>query len=414
MDFNALLALMVQKNSFDLFITAGRAPTMKIDGVLVEVSKTPLNKDQTNALVMGLMEPRHKEEFHRTKECQFAVGVPKVGRFRVSAFIQRDAAGMVLHRIQHDIPDMDSLNLPPVIKKLALEKRGLFLLAGGLGAGKSTTQAAIIKYRNQNSNGHIVCIDDPMEFMHSHAGCIITQREVGLDTESYEVALRNVLQQSPNMVAVGEIRNDEVMDNAFSIVESGRVFLSTLSGNNAEQIIERILSFYPEEMNRRVRLELAANLRAIVSLQMVPLTNNKNYVVAEILINTPQVCEVIRKGEFHRFKELIVNGRDVGMQSFDQGLCDLFVAQKISYDDAIEAAEYKNEFRQMVKQIMEQITPQFMQPEMPLEKNSAAAQSENVPKNEPESVLSLFEDSKITLSDIHDDNSDAGSIFTHR
>lgn len=413
MDFNALLALMVQKNSFDLFITAGRAPTMKIDGVLVEVSKTLLNKEQTNALVMSLMEPRHKEEFQRTKECQFAIGVPKVGRFRVSAFIQRDTAGMVLHRIQHEIPNLDSLNLPPIIKKLALENRGLFLLAGGLGSGKSTTQAAVIKYRNLNSNGHIVTIDDPMEFMHSHAGCIITQREVGLDTESYEIALKNVLQQSPNVVSIGEIRNREVMDDAFSIVESGRTFLSTLSGNNAEQVVERILSFYPEEMNRRVRLEMASNLRAIVSLQMVRLANNRNYVIAEVLINTPQVAEIIRKGEFQRFKELIINGRDFGMQSFDQGLCDLFVAQKISYDEAIDAAEYKNEFRQMVKQVMEKIVPQAEQPEMPVENKEMAMQPEDVSKNEPENVLSLFEEKTITLSDIHED-SDAGSIFTHR
>lgn len=413
MDFNALLALMVQKNSFELFITAGRAPTMKIDGVLVEVSKTPLNKDQTNALVMSLMEPRHKEEFHRTKECQFAVGVPKVGRFRISAFIQRDTAGMVLHHIPHEIPDIDSLNLPPVIKKLALEKRGLFLLAGGLGAGKSTAQAAVIKYRNQNSNGHIVAIDDPMEFIHSHAGCIITQREVGLDTESYEIALKNVLQQSPNMVSIGEIRNREVMDDAFAIVESGRIFLSSLIGNNAEQVIDRIVSFYSEDMNRRVRLEMAANLRAIVSLQMVRLANNRNHVIAEILINTPQVAEVIRKGEFQRLKELIVNGRDFGMQSFDQGLCDLFVAQKISYDEAMDAAEYKNEFRQMVKQVMEKIVPQTAQPEMPVEKREMTTQSENVSKNEPENMLSLFEEKTITLSDMHDD-SDAGSIFTHR
>lgn len=413
MDFNTLLALMVQKNSFDLFITAGRAPTMKIDGVLVEVSKTLLNKEQTNALVMSLMEPRHKEEFHRTKECQFAVGVPKVGRFRVSAFIQRDTAGMVLHRIQHEIPDLDSLSLPPIIKKLALENRGLFLLSGGLGSGKSTTQAAVIKYRNQNSNGHIVTVDDPMEFMHPHAGCIITQREVGLDTESYEVALKNVLQQSPNVVSVGEIRNREVMDDAFSIVATGRTFLSSLAGNNAEQVSERILSFYPEEMNRRVRLEMAAHLRAIVSLQMVRLMHNRNYVIAEILINTPQVSEMIRKGEFQRFKELIVSGREVGMQSFDQGLCDLFVAQKISYDEAIDAAEYKNEFRQMVKQVMETIVPQSVPPEMPVEKRDLITPSENISKNESENILSLFEEKTITLSDIHDD-SDAGSIFTHR
>lgn len=413
MDFNALLALMVQKNSFDLFITAGRAPTMKIDNTLVEVSKTPLSKEQTLALVLSLMEPRHKEEFNRTKECQFAVGVPKVGRFRVSAFIQRDAAGMVLHRIKHEIPDLDSLDLPPVIKKLAMEKSGLILLAGGLGSGKSTSLASMIKYRNQNSNGHIVMLDDPMEFMHSHAGCIVTQREVGLDTESYEMALKNVLQQAPNVVAIGEIRTVEAMQSAISIVDTGRLFLSTINGNNAEQVIERILNFYPEEMARRVRIDLANNLRAIVAQQMLRLPNGKNYVIAEILINAPAVQEAIRKGEFHRFKELIAVGREQGMQSFDQGRCDLFVQQKISYEEALESAEYKNEFRQMVKQIMEKVAP-----ENNIENSTAKAQSmeknEKVNKSETEKGLSLFEEKIMTLSDVHDDNSDAGSIFTHR
>lgn len=413
MDFNALLALMVQKNSFDLFITAGRAPTMKIDGVLVEVSKTPLNKEQTNALVMSLMEPRHKEEFHRTKECQFAVGVPKVGRFRVSAFIQRDTAGMVLHRIQHEIPELEGLNLPPIVKKLAMEKRGLVLFAGGLGSGKSTTLAATIKYHNQNGNGHIVCIDDPMEFMHQHAGCIITQREVGLDTESYEIALKNVSQQSPTVVAIGEIRSREVMDSAMSIVETGRLFFSTINANNAEQVIERVLSLYPEEMNRRVRFELASNLRAIVSQQILHLSNNKTCVIAEVLLNTPQIQEIIRKGEFHRFKEVIASSQAIGMQNFDQSLCDLFVQQKISYDDALDAAEYKNEFRQMVKHIMEK-SVSATTTEKVSEVASANASAETVVKTELESALSLLEDSKITLSDVHDDNSDAGSIFTHR
>lgn len=405
MDFNALLALMVQKNSFDLFITAGRAPTMKIDNTLVEVSKTPLSKEQTQALVLSLMEPRHKEEFQRTKECQFAVGVPKVGRFRVSAFIQRDAAGMVLHRIKHEIPDLDSLHLPATIKKLAMEKRGLILFAGGLGSGKSTSLAAVIKYRNQNSNGHIVTLEDPMEFMHSHAGCIVTQREVGLDTESYEMALKNVLQQAPNVVAIGEIRTAEAMQSAISIVDTGRLFISTINGHNAEQVIERILNLYPEEMARRVRLDLANSLRAIVSQQMLRLPNGKNYVVAEILINKPTVQEALRKGEFHRFKELIAAGRAQGMQSFDQGLCDLFVQQKISYDDALEAAEYKNEFRQMVKQIMEKVASETVS-------SNSAATAKN--EAETEQHLSLFEEKTMTLSDVHDDNSDAGSIFTHR
>lgn len=412
MDFNALLALMVQKNSFDLFITVGRAPTMKIDGVLVEVSKTPLNKEQTLALVLSLMEPRHKEEFYKTKECQFAVGVPKIGRFRVSAFIQRDAAGMVLHRIKHEIPDIDSLHLPPMIKQLAMEQRGLILFSGGLGSGKSTSLAAMIKYRNQNSNGHIVTIEDPMEFMHSHAGCIVTQREVGLDTESYEMALQNVLQQAPNVVAIGEIRSHETMQSAISIVDTGRLFLSTINGHNAEQVIERILNFYPEDMARRVRLDLSVSLRAIVSQQMLRLPNGQNYVIAEILINTPQVQEALRKGEFHRFKEFIVNGRNEGMQSFDQGRCDLFVQKKISYEDALESAEYKNEFRQMVKQIIEKTTASTMSSEETVTASSTA--DNETEKSESIAPLSLFEEKIMTLSDVHDDNSDAGSIFTHR
>jgi twitching motility protein PilU len=403
---------MVQKNSFDLFITAGRAPTMKIDGGLVEVSKTQLNKEQTLALVLSIMEPRHKDEFHKTKECQFAIGVPKVGRFRVSAFIQRDTAGMVLHRIRLDVPDIDTLNLPPIVKQLVLEKRGLILFAGALGSGKSTSLAALIKYRNENSNGHIVTLDDPMEFMHSHAGCIVTQREVGLDTESYEIALKNVLQQSPNVVAIGEIRSRDAFQSAISIVDTGRLFLSTLNENNAEQAVERILNFYPEEMQRRVRIELAASLRAIVSQQMLRLPNGKNYVVAEILINTPQVQEALRRGELQRFKELIINGRNAGMQSFDQGRCDLFVQQKISYEDALESAEYKNEFRQMVKDVMQQVN--FNTVSETVDAKNAPTKDDKTAKVETEKLSVSFDTNEMTLSDVHDDSSDKGSIFTHR
>jgi twitching motility protein PilU len=407
MDFNALLALMVQKNSFDLFITAGRAPTMKIDGTLVEVSKTFLSKEQTLALVLSLMDARQKEEFHKTKECQFAIGVPKVGRFRVSAFIQRDAAGMVLHRIQSDIPNIDSLDLPAIVKQLVMQKSGLVLFTGALGSGKSTTLASVIKYRNENSSGHMIVLDDPMEFMHSHANCIVTQREVGLDTESYEVALKNALQQSPNVVSIGEIRTREAMQSAISVVDSGRLCLSTLHANNAEQTIERILNFYPEEMQRQVRLDLATSLRGIVSQQMFRCANGKNYVIAEVLINTPAIQEALRKGELQRFKELIVNGRKDGMQSFDQARCDLFLQQKISYDDALESAEYKNEFRLMVKQIMDGVEASKSLETMTEQKDNRNTDSE---KNAP----SIFESSEITLSDVHDDNSDAGSIFTHR
>ncbi len=409
MDFNALLALMVQKNSFDLFITAGRAPTMKIDNTLVEVSKTFLSREQTLALVLSLMDARQKEEFHKTKECQFAIGVPKVGRFRISAFIQRDAAGMVLHRIRNDIPDIDSLNLPAIVKQLVMQKSGLVLFTGALGTGKSTTLASVIKYRNENSSGHMIVLDDPMEFMHSHANCIVTQREVGLDTESYEVALKNALQQSPNVVSIGEIRTREAMQSAISVVDSGRLCLSTLLAHNAEQAIERILNFYPEEMQRQVRIDLAASLRGIVSQQMLRCSNGKSHVIAEVLINTPAVQEALRKGELQRFKELIVNGRKDGMQSFDQARCDLFLQQKISYEDALESAEYKNEFRSMVKQAMESADANKLS-----ETTAFAEQGEKRTTEQDKKSPSIFESNEITLSDVHDDSSDEGSIFTHR
>ncbi|MEI7841110.1 MAG: PilT/PilU family type 4a pilus ATPase [Methylococcaceae bacterium] len=413
MDFNALLALMVQKNSFDLFITAGRAPTMKIDGVLVEVAKTVFNKEQTMALVLSLMEPRYKEEFHKTKECQFAISVPNVGHFRVSAFIQRDFAGMVLHRIRQDIPDFDSLNLPKIIKKLVMEKRGLILFAGALGSGKSTSLASSLKYRNQNSNGHIIILDDPMKFMHAHIGCIVTQREVGLDTESYTVGLKNALQQSANVVSIGEIQSREVMQSAFNIVDSGQLCLSTLTTNNAEQTVERILNFFPDDMQRQVRLDLATSLSAIISQQILRCENGQTYVVAEILIATPEVKEALRRGEFHRFKDLIINGRNSGMQSFDQARCDLFMQQKISYEDALESAEYKNEFRMMVKKLMENTDTADLQKNTV--NNPSLDTSNQTSNNEQESKRpSAFESSEITLSDIYDDSSDAGSIFTHR
>ncbi len=409
MDFNALLALMVQKNSFDLFITAGRAPTMKIDGTLVEISKTTLSKEQTLALVLSLMEPRHKEEFHKTKECQFAIGVPKVGRFRVSAFIQRDAAGMVLHRIRLDIPDIDTLNLPEILKQLVMQKRGLILFAGTLGSGKSTAIAALTKYRNQNSNGHIIILEDPMKFMHSHAGCIVTQREVGIDTASYEAAFKNILQQSPNVVSIGEIRSREAVKSAITIIESGCLCLSSTPANNAEQTVERILNFFPDDMHKQVSADLAANLLAIVSLRIIRFSDGESHAVTEILMNTPPVQDVIRRGDFQRFKEFIIKGRSSGMQSYDQSLCDLFLQQKITYDDALDAAEYKNEFRSMVKQLMQ---------EMELNTMNVATEDQNVPgiapKSASETKRTSLLDAEITLSDVYDGNTDSGSIFTHR
>ncbi len=402
MDFNALLALMVQKNSFDLFITAGRAPTMKIDGELVEVSKTPLIKEQTLALVLSIMDVHHKEEFHRTKECQFAIGVPKIGHFRVSAFIQRDAAAMVLHRIRYEIPDINSLNLPTILKKLVMEKRGLILFVGS-NSERLTSFHSLIQYRNQNSNGHIIVIDDPMEFMHAHAGCIVTQREVGIDTDSFETALKHALQQSPNVVGICEMKSAEIVQEVIKIVDANRLCLSTIQARDAEQAIEKILGFFADEAHIRIRIELSRCLLGIVSQQTLNGNDGNNNVITEVLLATPQVTEALRRGELQRFKELIINGRETGMQSFDQSLFELLMQHKICYEEAFEVAEDKKELRSMAKGMINY---------------SGIKDSQNVSEktveNQEKQISKLIEPTEIVLSEMNDPHSDDGSIFTHR
>ncbi|MDD1611995.1 MAG: PilT/PilU family type 4a pilus ATPase [Methylococcaceae bacterium] len=350
MDFKALLALMVQKKASDLFITSGRAPTIKVDGSMVEVSKTPLTPDQAMKIVLSTMNQRQKDEFENTKECQFAISIPDLCRFRVSAFIQRDAAGMVLRRIENHIPDSESLHLPPVLKDLIMEKRGLVIFVGATGTGKSTSLAALIKHRNQNTSGHIITIEDPMEFEHPHLGCIVTQREVGVDTESYEVALKNTLRQAPDVILIGEIRTRETMQNAITFAETGHLCLSTLHANNANQAIDRILHFFPEDMHPQLFMDLSLNLRGIVAQQLIKRADGKGrYPAVEVLINTPLAKDYIRKGEVHKLKELMKQSREQGMQTFDQALYDLYVAGKISYEDALNSADSKNEVRLMIK-----------------------------------------------------------------
>jgi len=350
MDFKALLALMVQKKASDLFITSGRAPTIKVDGSMVEVSKNPLTPEQAMKIVLSIMNQRQKDEFDNTKECQFAISLPDLGRFRVSAFMQRDAAGMVLRRIENHIPDTEALHLPPVLKDLIMEKRGLVIFVGATGTGKSTSLASLIKHRNQNTSGHIITIEDPMEFEHPHLGCIVTQREVGVDTESYEVALKNTLRQAPDVILIGEIRTRETMQNAITFAETGHLCLSTLHANNANQAIDRILHFFPEEMHPQLFMDLSLNLRGIVAQQLIKRADGKGrYPAIEILINTPLAKDLIRKGEVHKLKELMKQSREQGMQTFDQALYDLYVAGKISYEDALNSADSKNEVRLMIK-----------------------------------------------------------------
>lgn len=350
MDFKALLALMVEKKASDLFITAGRPPSFKIDGRIVEVSKTLLTEEQTLALVNSIMSQRQRDEFENTKECQFALSVHELGRFRVSAFTQRDAAGMVLRRIETTIPSSEELHLPPVLKELIMQKRGLVIFVGATGTGKSTSLAALIRHRNENSSGHIISIEDPIEFMHPHKGCIITQREVGLDTESFEVALKNTLRQAPDVILIGEVRSRETMQHAITFAETGHLCVCTLHANNANQALDRILHFFPDEMHGQLFMDLSLNLRGIVAQQLIKRADGKGrYPAIEILLNTPLVGDLIRKGEVHKLKELMKNSREHGMQTFDQALYDLYVAGKISYDDALQSADSRNEVRLMIK-----------------------------------------------------------------
>lgn len=350
MDFTALLTLMVQKKASDLFITADKAPAMKVDGKLVEVSKNKLSAEQARKIVMSIMEQRQRDEFENTKECQFALSVPKLGRFRVSAFTQRDAAGMVLRRIETEIPTSESLHLPPVLKDLIMYKRGLVIFVGATGTGKSTSLAALLRYRNENSSGHIITIEDPIEFVHPHLGCIITQREVGLDTESYEVALKNTLRQAPDVILIGEVRTRETMQHAITFAETGHLCLCTLHANNANQALDRVLHFFPEEMHSQLFMDLSLNLRGIVAQQLIKRADGKGrYPAVEILLNTPLVSDIIRKGEVHKLKELMKNSREHGMQTFDQALYDLYTAGKISYEDALNSADSRNEVRLMIK-----------------------------------------------------------------
>jgi twitching motility protein PilU len=350
MDFKALLEMMASRRASDLFITAGRAPTMKVDGTLVEVSKTVLTAEQSFMVVTGIMDQRQKAEFENTKECQFALGFPSLGRFRVSAFTQRDAAGMVIRRIENQIPDSEALNLPPILKDLIMEKRGLVIFVGATGTGKSTSLASLIKHRNQNSSGHIITIEDPIEFQHPHLGCIVTQREVGIDTESYEVALRNTLRQAPDVILIGEIRTRETMQNAITFAETGHLCLSTLHANNANQALDRILHFFPDEMHDQLCMDLSLNLRGIVAQQLIKRADGKGrYPAVEVLLNTPLAKDYIRKGEVNKLKELMKSSREQGMQTFDQALYDLYTAGKITYEDALNSADSRNEVRLMIK-----------------------------------------------------------------
>jgi len=350
MDFERLLTMMVEKGASDLFITAGAPPSMKLNGKMIAATTTPLAPEKAREIVLSVMNEKQREEFVEKKELNFAVSARGIGRFRASAFYQRNLAGMVLRRIETNIPKIDDLGLPSSIKQLAMTKRGLIIFVGATGTGKSTSLAAMIGHRNRNSKDHIISIEDPIEFIHKHEGCIITQREVGIDTDSFETALKNTLRQAPDVILIGEVRSRETMDHAIAFAETGHLCLCTLHANNANQALDRIIHFFPADRHRQLWMDLSLNLKAIVAQQLIPTPDGQSRrACMEILINTPLAQDLIRKGEVSDLKDLMKKSTELGMQTFDQALYALYDRGEITYEDALLHADAPNDLRLMIK-----------------------------------------------------------------
>lgn len=345
-----LLAMMVQKKGSDLFITAGFPPAMKIDGKMTPATTQPLTPQHTLELARAIMNDKQAADFEATKECNFAISPANIGRFRVNAFVQQGRTGMVLRTINVQIPNFDDLKLPPVLKDVVMTKRGLVLFVGGTGSGKSTSLAAMIGYRNENSYGHIITIEDPVEYVHDHKNCVITQREVGVDTDSWEAALKNTLRQAPDVILIGEIRDKETMEHAIAFAETGHLAMGTLHANNSNQALDRIINFFPEERRPQLLMDLSLNLKSIVSQRLIPVKEGKGRAAAvEVLLNSPLISDLIMKGEVHGIKEIMKKSKELGMQTFDQALFDLYEEGRISYEDALRFADSMNEVRLMIK-----------------------------------------------------------------
>ena len=347
---HSLLRAMLSKKASDLFISAGFPPAFKVDGKMTPVSSQSLTPQMTAELTRAMMSDKQAQEFEATKECNFAVAAAGIGRFRGSAFVQQARIGMVLRTITTTIPTLEELNLPAVLKDVVMSKRGLVIFAGGTGSGKSTSLAAMIGYRNENSYGHVITIEDPVEFVHEHKNCLITQREVGVDTESWHAALRNTLRQAPDVILIGEIRDRETMDHMIAFSETGHLAMGTLHANNANQALDRIINFFPEERRAQVLMDLSLNLRAFIAQRLIPKQGAKGRVAAvEILLNSPLVSDLIFKGEVNEIKPIMAKSRELGMQTFDQALFDLYEAGDISYEDALRNADSVNEVRLNIK-----------------------------------------------------------------
>jgi len=347
---NDLLKLMVSRNGSDLFLTAEFPPAIKVDGKITKVSPQPLSGVHTQALARSIMSDKQAAEFERTKECNFAIAPGGIGRFRVNALVQMGKVALVLRTIPNTIPTIDGLGLPQIIKDIAMTKRGLCIFVGATGSGKSTSLAAMVDWRNENSFGHIITVEDPVEFVHPHKNCVVTQREVGVDTEGWEIALKNTLRQAPDVILMGEIRDRETMEHAIQFAETGHLCLATLHANNSNQAFDRIVNFFPEEKRQQLLMDLSLNTRAFISQRLIPKQDAKGRTaVIEVMLNSPLIADLVLKGELTEIKEVMKKSRNIGMQTFDQALYDAFENNLISYEEAIRNADSANDLRLHIK-----------------------------------------------------------------
>ena len=347
---NDLLRLMVSRKGSDLFLTAEFPPAVKVDGKVTKVSPQPLTGQHTLQLARAIMNDKQAADFERTKECNFAISPQGIGRFRVNAYIQQGHVALVLRTIPQTLPTIESLDLPPILKDVVQTKRGLVILVGATGSGKSTTLAAMVDHRNETTYGHIITIEDPVEFVHPHKNCIVSQREVGLDTEGWEQALKNTLRQAPDVILMGEIRDRETMEHAVAFAETGHLCMATLHANSANQALDRIINFFPEERRAQLLMDLSLNLKALVSQRLLPRQEGKGRVAAvEIMLNTPLISDLIFKGEVGEIKEIMKRSRELGMQTFDQALFDLYEFGRVTYEDALRNADSVNDLRLQIK-----------------------------------------------------------------
>lgn len=345
-----LLRLMLSKKASDLFVTAGYPPAMKIDGKMTLVTQQPLSPGHTAALARAIMNDKQAAEFEASSECNFAINPEGIGRFRVNTFVQQQKTGIVIRTITTKIPDFDNLSLPQVLKEVVMSKRGLVIFVGGTGSGKSTSMAALIGHRNKNSYGHIITIEDPVEYVHEHINCVITQREVGVDTESWEAALKNTLRQAPDVILIGEIRDRETMEHAIAFAETGHLCMGTLHANSANQALDRIINFFPEERRTQLLMDLSLNMRALVAQRLIPRKSGSGRAAAiEVMLNSPLISDLIFKGNVHEIKEIMKKSSEMGMQTFDMALFELYESGVISYEDALRNADSMNELRLQIK-----------------------------------------------------------------